>query len=704
MWYGAASLIGSFLLFFLQPLAAKAITPWYGGGASVWVTCMVFFQAVLLVGYGYAHLLTLRSPLQRQGPNRIRALILALAAVLASVAWAGAPFLPLPALAPGTPSQPVLRILGTLALSVGLPMALLSSTSPLVQAWYARAEPGRTPYRLYALSNAGSISGLLVYPFLAEPLLSLRSQAWTAGILFLFWAWAMHRAWQRTTGSATVAAWTNSPAARPGFTALARWAGLSALGSMLLVGGSNVLGWHIAAVPLLWVLPLLLYLLTFILVFERDLPVGAGLSGLLLRGLFLAAVAGMPYALYRDHLLLFAVLGGTVVFIGCLLIHGRLASLRPGHDQLTWFYLALAAGGVVGGIAAGVLAPLLFTRLHEFGLAILATGLLGLTGGGRSRFAGWGGKLLSVGTILAAAYQIAEPSLKGNPTYRDFYGALVVDISRPQVKVMLSGATIHGIELKGQPLEPLAYFGPTSGIGRSVEVARSWNPHLRIGIIGLGVGNAAAYARAGDHLRVYEISPKVIELSGPVRPLQFHVLSTVPAPVTMVEGDARLSLEREFREGGSQAFDLLLVDAFSGGNIPWHLLTLEALDGYLKHLGPNGMLVFHVSNHFPVHRLVLRLLQERNLDAARLLDPGTVGQGRGYPLYLPSIYVVASRQETSIMNNAIAPAADGLLVPQGAGRYGRGFAERERLLQAELARTPLWRDGKNGLSSLLWMR
>ena len=714
MLFGLASVLGAFLLFFLQPLAGKSITPWFGGGASVWVTCMVFFQAILLLGYVYAHVLVRRFGLRSQGLIHAVVFLLACGNCFAMVQAGGAPFLPPRFLASPTSAFPALKILLALALSVGLPLFYLSATSPLVQAWFSGAHPGRRPYRLYALSNIGSFAGLFCFPFLAEPFLSRRAQAWAASLLLLGFGALLVLAWRTALARRDLAV-AAAPAAAvngPSRMDFLRWAALAALGSMLLTSGTNYLGWHVAAIPLIWVLPLALYLITFILAFERDLHLAGSRLALLLLGTAVLAMLALPAQVLALRTTLVLVLACGVIFSGCLLIHGLLASLKPDPSHLTLFFLAVSLGGVLGGFIAAIISPLVFDQLHEFhlsvaGMAVAALFLGGAPGTWKRRAQG----LLAVSLLGLAGWQgISTAYFSGQKAYRDFYGTMVVSWLRRDLKVLRSGSTIHGIMAVDNPTLPISYFGPESGMGRAVQVMRHRRTEqgrpgtLRIGIIGLGVGNAASHAGPGDSLVIYEISPKVEALSGPIAPKEFPVLQLIPASKELVMGDGRLNLERELRSNGPRNFDVLLVDAFSGGNIPWHLVTTEAMDLYLRHLAADGIVAFHVSNHFRIDSLVLRIAQAKGLTAA--IAAKDWGYSAKYKAMLepPSVYVLLSREEEAIMNTAVASLAPALNIPRKPARYGAEMAALHRTTAAALQGVPLWTDDRNSLSHLLWLR
>ena len=698
MIHGLASLLGAFLLFYLQPLIGKALTPWFGGGAAVWVTCLVFFQIVLLAGYAYAHALATRVPIGRQGWIHGAVGAAALAVLAWTTSQGGAPFLPPPGWAPQGGSQPVLQLLASLAGSAGLPIFFLSATSPLVQRWFALRHPDRRPYRLYALSNAGSFAGLLLFPFVAEPLLSERFQAWIGSALLLVQVLVMVRA-GRMAGAAP-AGGPERPPATPVRTWL-EWIFLAALGTTLLTAGSNLLSWQVATIPLLWALPLAVYLLTFILAFERDLDLNRRHLGPGLAVLLAAMMLCIPWLVEGFWLKTMAVLLVLCVFAGCMVAHGRLSALKPEPRRLTSFYLAISLGGVLGGLGAGILAPLLLHRVYEFYLAAAVLGGTVVVGF-RTRIGRTAGTLL----FAAAAWMLVHEAGTGGFPYRDFYGVVLIGEPAPGIRLMTSGQTLHGIELLSSPLEPLAYFGPESGIGRAMASQRARKGKLRIGILGLGVGNSVGYARAGDRVTVYEISPKVIRLAGTVHPTHFNVLTSSPAPVELVEGDGRLSMERELARSGSKGFDVLLIDAFSGGNIPWHLLTREAMDLYLGHLAEDGVLAFHVSNHLRVDSLVLALARDMDLASAQIVRRvPPIADPQYFPLERSSNYVLFSRKGATLGDPTILGSALHVWMPKGSPELRDPVLREGQARTAEWIRgVSSWRDDRNSLSTLLWLK
>ncbi|HJT87194.1 MAG TPA: fused MFS/spermidine synthase [Bryobacteraceae bacterium] len=598
--YALTIFVSAFLLFQVQPVIAKMILPWFGGSSAVWSTCLLFFQAVLLLGYLYAHWLHGRLAGRKQALVHTLVLTASVAAL---------PILPNPAwrAAAGNPS---LRILALLAVTLGLPYFLLSSTSPLLQAWYARTHKTGMPYRLFALSNFASMLALLSYPVAVEPHLAARTQAllWSGGyvafvLLCGITAWrAMARG--AATG-ATVPGGAGESGAGPDGHTRALWIALAGCASVLLLAVTTFLTQDVAPIPFLWVLPLSLYLLTFILCFDSP--------RLYQRAVFLPlAVAALGFLAWRQwpdrmpiRIVPLIVLLGASLFVCCMVCHGELVRIRPHARYLTSFYVNVALGGALGGVFVGLLAPNLFNAYYEFplGLALLAALIAVSLWPGPARFAPFR-RRLARGAVLAgvAAYlvclglivrQIVHPY---RLVARNFYGELrVLDDGNPAVNDTANRSLIHGVINHGEQMlrekyrrRPVAYFCPESGIGLAMAALPA-GPR-RIGVLGLGTGTLAAYGRAGDTIRIYEINPLVVRAALS----QFSYLRDTPARVQIAMGDARLVLESE----PSQQFDMLVMDAFSGDSVPVHLLTREAFRTYFRHLKPGGIVAVNISNAY----------------------------------------------------------------------------------------------------------
>jgi hypothetical protein len=605
----------AFLLFLVQPLMAKQILPWFGGSAAVWTLCMVFFQVVLLAGYAYADWSIHRLTARRQALLHGTLLLASLATlpILAHSRWK-----------PTVDSEPTLAILGLLVATIGLPYFLLSSTGPLLQAWLARAPWAGQVYRYFSLSNLASLAALLAYPLAIEPWLQLRHQAlgWSAGYaafvaLCLGSAWVAARLAPRPRPAQTSAEPDAEPETPPTAMTQALWLLLPAMGTWLLLAVTNEITQRVASIPFLWVLPLSAYLLTFILCFESDrwyrravwLPLAA--LGLLLagwdlvEGLGSAVRVGVP-------------LNVATTFVLCMVLHGETARLRPAHRYLTRFYLMLSAGGALGGIVVGLAAPLLLPAYYELGLGLALSAALGMLVWRSQRRGVGAAAALSAWCALCLGWQVRDDLAGVRVAERNFYGTLQTqDYDGPaptdRKRVLYHGSVKHGEQYLDAALrrEPTAYYGPTSGIGRVLAAPRP--QPARVGLVGLGAGTLTAYARPGDVYRLYEINPRVFALARS----EFSFLADSRGALEEVHGDARLAMERE----PPQRYDVLAVDAFSGGAIPVHLITAEAVGVYLRHLQPQGVLAFHLTNrHLDLPPVLFANAQAKGLHALLVRD------------------------------------------------------------------------------------
>ena len=613
LFYSLTIFLSAFLLFEVQPMIAKMILPWFGGTSAVWSTCMLFFQLVLLLGYLYAHWMNRTFTPRRQAIFHSAALAISLASlpVIPSEAWRSTAV-----------GQPSLRILGLLAVTVGLPYFLLSSTSPLLQAWYARANKQGMPYRLFALSNFASMLALLSYPTLIEPNLANRNQAWvwTAGYV-CFAAVCALTAWRSSNAvpaespaDADTRMADDASAPRWGLRLL--WLGLSGAASVLLLAVTTHLTQDVAAIPFLWIVPLIIYLLTFILCFEAP----ALYQRFFFIPLFLASAAFMALQLWPssgevsiqwvkrlvslDMKTMIATLAGSL-FVTCMVCHGELVRLKPHPRYLTGFYVTVSLGGAIGGLFVGLVAPNLFRAYYEFPIGLGLTMLVVVAVFARelwpldaaSRIAGTAALAATLGVYFWCLSGIMKETVRGyRVVQRNFYGQLrVYDDANPVSDPTAARKLVHGVINHGQQMlregyrrEPVTYFCPQSGVGRTM-LETEGRPR-KMGIVGLGCGTLAAYGRRGDTIRIYEINPQVLDIAR----TEFTYLSDTPAVIQPALGDGRLVLEAE----PDQQFDVLVIDAFSGDAVPVHLLTREAFRLYFRHLKPDGILVVNISNKY----------------------------------------------------------------------------------------------------------
>ena len=608
----------AFLLFQVQPLLAKFILPWFGGTPAVWTMCMLVFQILLFGGYAYAHLLS------RIGSNSRQAII---HASLLTIAALTLPVVPAAEWKPTGDEAPGLRITLLLLATVGMPYFLLSSTGPLLQNWFSKACPGASPYRLYALSNIGSLLALVSYPFVFEPLFSSTAQAWLWSVLFLIfalsclmcsWKMAMAPTTAGTGNEESPITQTTDDVPLP----RVRWLILAMLPSIMLLATTNEVCMNIAVVPFLWIIPLTLYLLSFILTFESDRFYRRRPMILLTACSLCATMLMLSRGSMSGVVFQIALLFGNL-FVVCMFCHGELVRLKPDPKQLTAFYLTMSAGGAAGGLAVGLLAPLVFKGYFELPLALVACLLIciGTFLRDDKQFQqrvpprttlNMGANLLSLCLVYFTCF--AQHASDVLDVKRNFYGVLrvendVLESNARPMRDMVHGCVVHGRQFVDQDgrYQPSTYYSQSSGIGRTLLTVDADRPR-RIGVVGLGAGTLAVYGRSGDAIRFYEINPDVIALARK----HFTFLDDSHAEIDIIPGDARLVLDRET----DQDFDVLVLDAFSGDAIPVHLLTSEAMQIYMRHLSDKGILAIHISNlYFDLEPVVRALAAESELEA-----------------------------------------------------------------------------------------
>ncbi|HEX3871882.1 MAG TPA: fused MFS/spermidine synthase [Pirellulales bacterium] len=625
--FAGAILVSAFLLFQVQPLISKFILPWFGGSPGVWTTCMLFFQVLLFGGYAYAHLT--ERWLKPASQAKLHLGLLVAAAMLL-------PIIPKPEWKPSGSEEPTWCILGLLALTVGLPYFVLSSTGPLVQAWFCRSFPGRSPYRLYSLSNVGSLAALLSYPFVFEPALDLPEQAWwwSAGFavfvaLCAGCAACLWRLPAQASGDSSPSI-TALPMIgdhdTPCLTHRALWLLLPACASLLLLATTNHVCQDVAVIPFLWVAPLSLYLLSFIISFDHERWYLRRFFSAATVGLVLLSLAMGPMSEWAESMglkLTFVhdlVLHLATLFVACMVCHGELVRLRPASRHLTEFYLLIAAGGALGGIFVSLIAPHVFTTFIEWRIGLVASFVVALGAWTAATAPGArfpklaGGASIGLGLVALNAVIFSQP-VDEPPiaSARNFYGLVRVwnddepDYPGP-CRMMVSGHITHGrqfVEPDKRAL-PLAYYGPGTGINQAVTHCAQ-RPGMRMGVIGLGVGTMATFAAPGQSVTFYEINPEVERLAREY----FWFLTECRGKVDVVLGDGRLSLERQ----EPQNFDMFVLDAFSSDAIPMHLLTSEAMAIYVRHLAEDGIIAVNVTNtHLDIEPVVQALADHYGLD------------------------------------------------------------------------------------------
>ncbi|HEX3996982.1 MAG TPA: fused MFS/spermidine synthase [Pirellulales bacterium] len=643
-------LVSAFLLFQVEPLISKFILPWFGGSPAVWTTCLLFFQSLLFFGYAYAHLLNRLLTCRRQAILHGLLLIAAIAML---------PVVPRESWKPDSAGDPTWRILGLLTCTVGLPYFVLSATGPLGQAWFSRAYPGRSPYRLYSLSNVGSLAALVTYPFLFEPAFTVPEQAWywSGGFgLFIvlcgsaaFWI-ARHRGSEHHKTAETIAA-TNGEAAgvelqagstsasfQPeagGWLAWLRlrflWLALPACGSLMLLATTNHVCQDVAVVPFLWIVPLALYLVSFIICFDHERWYRRRSWSVAALALVFLASGGaqfdLPLGFFGnlnfDLSTTFA--GDLALYFGallaiCMVCHGELVRLRPAPRHLTEFYLMIAAGGAIGGIFVSLIAPRIFKSFLEWNFGLVASYGVALVvwfiASSRRRYSirsssaarapfGIGrmiaASLLAAGLCFVAVWQTKDSLPAANTIYRarNFYGLVSVrkfkgdKATAPYIELR-NGHIRHGRQFLSPDLVQrqrlTTYYAENTGAGRAIRFFQS-KPDLRVGVVGLGAGTLAAYARQpGQRITFYEINPEVEKIAR----TYFTFLKDCGGQADVVLGDARLSLDR----APPQKFDVLVLDAFSGDAPPAHLLTREAFAIYQRHMADGGIIAVHITNRY----------------------------------------------------------------------------------------------------------
>lgn len=617
--------LSAFLLFQVQPMIGKMILPWFGGSAAVWSTCMLFFQLVLFLGYLYAHLLTRYLKPRQQSICHIGLLLASLALL---------PIAPGGMWKPDGGDDPTLLIAGLMTACIGLPYFLLSSTGPLVQAWFAREKAGTVPYRLFALSNFGSMLGLLSYPLLFEPWLPLPSMAGVWSIAygcFVLACGALAARYLRGQAAPAIVR-ADGPPPRRGL--YAWWLMLAALPAVLLMGITSHLTQDIAPVPMLWVLPLVIYLATFILCFEG--------RGWYRRGwtmpLMIVTVLGMfifaaKPQLGSDHMPAVVLLFSVGLFACCMVCHGELSKIKPSTGYLTSYYLMISAGGALGGIFVALVAPRVFDDHYELVMALFAVLVIAwlliyrdpVTADHAASYRRPWRKSASVAVAVVAVFiglRLASMDIYDHK-WRNFYGIVKVregGSGNDRIRLMLHGTILHGFQFLDPARQRVAttYYGQQSGVGQAFQ-ATQHRATRRVGVVGLGTGTIATYCRPGDQYRFYEINPVVINAAQ----TKFNYLSACPG-ASMAEGDARLTLEREAANG----YDVLVVDAFSSDAIPVHLLTREAFALYFKHLKPGGILAVHTTNkHLDLEPVVRMAADRYGKETLNIASPSNIDIG-----------------------------------------------------------------------------
>ena len=647
--------LSAFLLFQIQPMIGKSILPWFGGTPAVWSTLMLFFQVLLTGGYAYAYWLIARVRQKKQIIVHLSLIGLAIFILISLSFFWTSPITPDSSWKPVDINTPVLDIFKLLVISVGLPYFILAANGPLMQAWFSHIFPNQSYARLYALSNLGSLLGLLAYPVLIEPNLSLRGQGWTWATGFalfgLLTTWlairsrevapAPHLPWRKVPEGASLAKSAYDSAhltPPPPFALMSLWILLSGTASLFLLSVTNQISQEVAVIPFLWILPLTLYLLSFILTFSGERGYHRKSYALL----FIISAALTLFVMLNAtalHVYWQIVAYSLLLFAACMLCHGELYLLRPAASHLTTFYLMVSIGGAFGGLFVSLIAPLIFNGYWEFfvGLAmaisVLLTVLRSNQSGNITTRARFVFTTFALVTLMLAALSLVSSEISFSK--RNFYGVIRVRTAIPegsnfQASIMSHGITVHGLQLltgfKTSNI-PTTYYVKHAGAGLAILNHPKYGQHMQVGLLGLGVGTLLAYSQSGDIYRLYEINPAVIELAAGVEDY-FSFVSDSPADITIVPGDARISLERELAEGNTQNFDVLVLDTFSSDSIPVHLVTKEAFALYLEHLAPDGIISAHITNlHLDLQPVFWQLAQYYDLQMVRINYEGDSNGG-----------------------------------------------------------------------------
>lgn len=620
----------AFLLFQVQPLIARYILPWFGGTPAVWSTCMLFFQLVLLAGYSYAHALNYFFKPKTQGLVHLVVLVLACLML---------PIIPSDSLKPTGDGSPVLQILMVLGMTIGLPYFVVSTTGPLLQSWFATSFPGRSPYRLFALSNFGSLVALLTYPFLFEPYFRQKTQAysWSGGFICfaLLCGWCALLMYKRKDEHLSEESRSSdgekpkeqkySNLVKPNFLLVSLWIGLSMVPSVLLLATTNQVCQEIAVVPFLWVVPLALYLITFIICFEAPYLY----VRVVFYPLFAMSVLAAVFCLHMGvDAPMWIQAGGllSAFFFGSMVCHGELACNKPAAQHLTLYYLAISIGGALGGVFVVLCAPVIFDAYFELHVGlILAACLTAIAFHSRSdnKFFQyvpyWASAAVSAVIVLLICWpvvdhaqtSIAEEKESGRIVYkvRDFWGILTVKLTGSEendneMLQLTNGRINHGNQYTREiwRQHQTTYYCEGSGIHLAIErnPRRLRRENLRIAVVGLGTGTVAAWAKTGDVVRFYEINPEVEHVAENIFYYLRDAREKEGAIVDIVLGDARIQMQRQLDSGEPQKFDVIAVDAFSSDAIPRHLLTRESVKIYGEHLRDpeTGIIAIHISNRF----------------------------------------------------------------------------------------------------------
>lgn len=636
MLYAITIFLSAFLLFQIQPFIAKMVLPLFGGGAAIWTACLLFFQGFLLLGYLYAHLLTKLNQLNKQ------VIVHTLLVVISFV------MLPIGLNTTGneiTQNAPLQNIVMLLLGAIGIPYLILSSTGPLLQRWLTFEQTEKIPYKLYALSNTASLIALLSYPFIIEPMLTLKAQSnmWSVGYLafaialfsLCFKLFKQKIDINQVQVAAPTTQETDSKVESHNSFHPFLWLALSAVGVVLLVSTTNAMSQNISPVPFLWVMPLCLYLLTFIICFHHSRWYQRwywfALFSLSAFSAILMIFIGTQFDI-ASQIGMYA----FILFTACMICHGELSRLLPAAKNLTLFYLIISLGGFLGSVFVSIIAANYFTEFTEFPLAIIATFLLFVFSIKNDKTSDSHlpllSKKLTFGAISIVLIGIVALYSQLTHLYnqhdvaseRNFYGLLSVkdiEVNGQKERRLIDGTTSHGTQALDENLKriPKSYYRENTGVAIALQYYAPFSA-MKVGLIGLGAGTLAAYGRANDDYYFYELNPAVNDFANKY----FSYIYDSRAYVEVAIGDGRLLLQEAYKKDGSLNFDVLVLDAFSGDSIPAHLLTKQAMQLYWQHLKLNGVLAIHISNsHLNLKPLIRGLAEQINIPAYYFKTPAS---------------------------------------------------------------------------------
>lgn len=674
--FGLSIFISAYLIFYIQPMLAKKILPLLGGSSFIWIACILFFQIGLLLGYVYAYLLSKVQSTIKQGIIHLILMAFSLAYLPLSVTYQ----------VESINTVTSLTAIMMLSQTVLLPFVILSASSPLLQSWYCRIRHTPFPYSFYSISNIGSLLGLLVYPFLVEPLVGIQAQmlgwSWIFGFYLILLTGCLLLFSIKANVEITKTTRATTPLKTIGF-----WLFLTFLSSSLLLTISHFLTQEIINLPLLWILPLVLFLISFIVTFRTDKSYDRQFWG----ASWIIWVVSYAWLVVTKQQggFPFVIVLSMLMYSGCMVCHGELIRHRPEWVNLTHFYLIIALGGALGGVFINFIALPIFNEWWDFYFILVSISIIviyaarGISASSSSKSHNifFAVSFLSIVSVLLVVYfQVASPDVNLVVKKRNHFGLVEVNdiynkVRQKTVRVLFHGNIVHGLEeLDSQSDEAKTYYAAHSGVGLAIQYLQSKKDAVSIGVLGLGVGSLSFYGRENDEIHFYEIDKDVIEIAKKY----FSFLSQSKANIHLYHNDARIALKQQLEQDGSKQFDLLVADAFSGDVVPFQLLTLEAFQLYKAHLSKGGIIAIHISNAF------LDLLQ--------------VTQALANQYQLP-LHFVHSRENTS----ELVYATNWVLISQDKGLANWLEAKKgDNIVATHLkSKEMLWTDDKSSILQLI---